>query len=102
MASAADAGRRTLPVGSKMANSFGLVDMGGNVWQWVADCYVSSYDGARADGEAAVGTPGCSRVGRGGSWANGPGFLRSANRGRNLAGDRDFVLGFRVAKTLGP
>ena len=44
--------------------------------------------------------PPCQRVLRGGSWNNKPGNLRSANRNRNTAGNRNNNNGFRVARTL--
>lgn len=44
--------------------------------------------------------PPCQRVLRGGSWNNQPRNLRSANRNRNSAGNRNNNNGFRVARTL--
>ena len=44
--------------------------------------------------------PPCDRVLRGGSWNNKPRNLRSANRNRNEAGNRNNKNGFRVARTL--
>jgi formylglycine-generating enzyme required for sulfatase activity len=96
--------QRTAPVGSFLANPFGLHDMNGNVWEWVEDCYQSDYNGAPTDGSALIGGDCRNRVLRGGSWAwwQVPQTARSASR-ENYAPDqlRSF-LGFRVARTLMP
>jgi len=42
----------TCPVGSKRANGFGLVDMSGNVSEWVADCWHGWFRSAPSDGSA--------------------------------------------------
>ena len=92
----------TAPVGSFAANSFGLDDMHGNVWEWTEDCYHESYKGAPADGAPwKIGA--CKyRVLRGGAWIKGPRGLRFANRGSGKPGDHKDFLGFRVAKTITP
>ena len=92
---------RTAPVGSFPANGFGLYDVHGNVWEWVEDCWHSNYARAPSDGSASVTGSDCrGRVLRGGSWSSEPGNLRSANRNRYSAANRDDDLGFRVARTL--
>ena len=93
--------KRTLPVGRFPANGFGLHDVHGNVWEWVADCWYGSYAGALADGSARTMGGDCSaRMVRGGSWFNSPWYLRSADRGRFALGVRDSSVGFRVARKL--
>jgi formylglycine-generating enzyme required for sulfatase activity len=94
-------GRQPAPVGSFAPNQFGLHDMHGNLWQWVADCYHNDYRGAPPDGSAWIEGADCSRrVVRGGSWYLDPQDLRSAVRVASPADDRDTSLGFRVARTL--
>jgi len=44
----------TTPVGSFPANAWGLYDMNGNIWEWCADHWHDSYNGAPADGSAWV------------------------------------------------
>ena len=87
----------THPVGQKQPNAFGLYDMHGNVWEWVADTYHSNYDGAPTDGSARV-AGGSNRVLRGGSWYGGPWGVRSAHRNYDPAVRGDGV-GFRVLRT---
>lgn len=90
----------TRPVGTKPANGFGLYDITGDVWQWTEDCYAGSYAGAPTDGGAVEKGGTCMRVDRGSSWLFPAWLLRSATRERNPPDFRDFIMGFRVAKTL--
>ena len=92
---------KTVEVGSFPANAFGLHDMHGNVWEWCQDCWNENYhNNAPADGSAWT-TGDCGRrVLRGGSWNINPQILRSANRSRNFAGNRNSNRGLRVARTL--
>ncbi|WP_421657875.1 SUMF1/EgtB/PvdO family nonheme iron enzyme [Leptothermofonsia sp. ETS-13] len=90
--------QKTTEVGSfGVVNTFGLSDMHGNVWEWCLDHWHPSYKGAPADGSAWL-TNGDDRyrVLRGGSWYNNPGNCRSANRNRNVPGNRNNNIGFRV------
>ena len=92
--------RQTSPVGSFKPNAFGLYDMAGNVWQWVQDCWHEDYNGAPTD-RSAWATRDCKRhVVRGGSWGYFPVDPRSAYRYGDLTVDRNYNLGFRVARTL--
>ena len=95
--------QKTLSVDSFQPNPWGLYQVHGNVWDWVEDCWNESYQGAPSDGSAWTSSGVCGRrVVRGGSWVNVPRILRSANRNRGTAGDRDDVSGFRVGRTLTP
>ena len=96
----ADGHENTAPVGSFQPNAFGLYDVLGNVWEWTEDCWNETYSGAPGDGSARRSGDCSSRVLRGGSWIVKPRFLRSADRSGNPAGNRDNIIGFRVARTI--
>ena len=95
-------GGRTATVGTYEPNLFGLHDMHGNVSEWVQDCWNDSYLNAPTDGSAWTSGDCERRVLRGGSWSDLPQFLRAAHRLRINTRGRDYVIGFRVARTLTP
>ncbi|MBW8809944.1 MAG: formylglycine-generating enzyme family protein [Lysobacter sp.] len=89
-----------MPVGSYRPNAFGLHDMGGNVSEWVADCWHDNYRRAPRDG-AAWFNPGCrTRVFRGGSWSSSPAQTRAAWRQGTSADTTNGRLGFRVVRDI--
>ncbi|MBU2580877.1 MAG: SUMF1/EgtB/PvdO family nonheme iron enzyme [Alphaproteobacteria bacterium] len=95
--------KKTVPVASFEANPWGLFNVHGNCWEWCEDVWHDSYIGAPTDGSAWLqGGEQGRRVVRGGSWFLNPGVLRSAGRGRNGTGFRDYFLGFRLGRTLTP
>ena len=90
----------TTDVGSFPANAWGLQDMHGNVWEWCADHWHGSYEGAPNDGRPwveAEASDETSRLLRCGSWSDNPGLCRSAYRLSIHPGDRLNHFGFRVA-----
>ena len=94
--------RRTAPVGSFAPNAYGLYDMLGNTWEWVEDCYASSYAGAPRDGGPRIEGDCRNRVMRGGSWESNAGRLRAANRNDHTIDEIDNDFGFRVVREVAP
>lgn len=101
--------KRAAPVGQFPPNAFGLHDVHGNVWEWVEDCYQSSYDAAPVDGTAVIASGCVNHVLRGGSFYNWPINLRSAarnwlrpdfSRDSQKAEAPARSVGFRVARTF--
>ncbi|PLP96355.1 formylglycine-generating enzyme family protein [Cupriavidus pauculus] len=85
-------------VGSFAPNPFGLHDMNGSVWEWVADCWHSSYKNAPTDGRA-WDEPACTaRVIRGGSWREGASYMVSSTRFKYSTSVRQSQNGFRVVR----
>ena len=94
---------KTAEVGKKIANTLGLHDMSGNVWEWCFDRYDNNpiaNDDAYKSGELVVdpqgGASGVSRVARGGSWAMTWDCFAGI-RIDNTPDDSSEFVGFRVA-----
>ena len=92
---------KLLPARSFAPNSWGLFQVHGNAWEWVADCWHDNYDGAPLDGSPWT-KPGCrNHVIRGGSFINSAEELRSATRQTSASEARtNMAIGFRVARPL--
>jgi formylglycine-generating enzyme required for sulfatase activity len=88
------------PVGSLIPNAWGLHDMIGNVWEWVADCFTTSKEGRPKDQRAWEWANCSERALRGGSWMTAPNRSRVAYPAGDPATDRYAFLGFRVARDL--
>ncbi len=95
---AADGFLEMAPVGSfpDGATRGGLLDMAGNVEEWVSDWYAPSYPEASAMNPVGP-TAGDERVVRGGSYTHQRASLRCGARGHALADERRAWRGFRCA-----
>jgi formylglycine-generating enzyme required for sulfatase activity len=93
----------TTEVGIFPANTWGLYDMHGNVYDWCADWY-GAYSGDLVSVTTDPTGPasGSDRVIRGGSWSNTARSARSANRNSYGPSYRSNGFGFRPARSVTP
>jgi len=89
----------TAPVGSfpKGASRYGVQDVVGNVWEWVADWYAAY--GAEEQKSPSGPPTGTEKVIRGGAW-NGSyaSWVRPTFRYKDSPTKRSYGIGFRCAK----
>ena len=89
------------PVAKFKPNKFGLYDMIGTVWEWMADCYSLNYPAAPVDGSAYLPAEHCElRSNRGGGWITRADRQRPTWRGRDTETMKVSFFGFRVARDL--
>jgi formylglycine-generating enzyme required for sulfatase activity len=91
---------KTTPAGKFPANSFGLYDMHGNLWEWCLDEWVNNYSDAPVDGSARGDINSRDsdkiRVLRGGCNRHNGSHCRSASRFHLTATVSHSVAGLRV------
>ena len=79
------------------ASTYGVLDMSGNVWEWVNDWYQSDYYASSPDTDPQGPVTGTNRVLRGGSLYGGTTFVRASYRGYDSPVAVYFNTGFRCA-----
>jgi len=79
-----------------------VLDMAGNVWEWVADRYLNNYYSSSPYSNPQGPATGSDRVLRGGSWNYGWYYLRSAGRYYYGPDNHDNDFGFRCGGAAAP
>ena len=89
--------RGTRPTGTYPANAYGLCDVIGNVWEWVADWYSAEYYGEGDAQDPRGPASGSLRVVRGASWVTDDvSMMRSAYRHKVPPDTYTYSIGFRI------
>lgn len=89
--------KSTQQVGLLSANSLGIFDLCGNVWEWCWDLF-GEYTPVTDNPKGAVS--GESRVRRGGSWMNNAEMCTVISRSSALPNKKFPINGLRVCKSL--
>ncbi len=87
-------------VGLKTANSWGLYDMQGNLWEWCWDAYTEDAQDLGGTDPVNDGSVGAKRMVRGGCYTSFTHFCRAAARTNTVPTLEHALYGFRVVRTI--
>lgn len=79
------------------ASPYGLLDTGGNMWEWCEDWYDPDYFSTSPYKDPRGPKTGTARVVKGGSWDSRPTVLSASSRNFGYIGYREGDFGFRCA-----
>jgi formylglycine-generating enzyme required for sulfatase activity len=91
-------GDRIVAVGSYPANTLGIHDLSGNVWEWTGDWYRENYYAKSPESNPTGSWIGKEKVLRGGKYSSKSRFLRASNRSYGDPSARCHEAGFRCAQ----
>ncbi len=86
------------PVGKRMPNAWGLMDMAGNVEEWTSDWFKDDLGSQKAE-NPLITKQSTYRSTRGGSHEGQTRWMRAAARGKHFPTNHPRTVGFRVART---
>lgn len=84
----------------EQCNNFGLVDMLGNLWEWVEDGWIGDFESGPSSEQARSPRNPSSAVTRGGGWKFGEAYSRCCHRFQATSWGQFNSTGFRVARSL--